>query len=309
MSSTPESKKQSSISVTFISGETITKQAQAATTDDHSDQTANKQKSIDSSDGSISTVTEKKIDPETPVEKPKSSISVTFISGETITKQAQPATTDDNSAITAIKQQSANSSDGSISPEIEKKVNPETTSETTKDTEPVSSAQPPVSDSVSTIQNNTSVNLTPEIKEQDGISVTSISEETIIKQTQPTIIKDQDNQTVNTQQSVNTAHTPIPQESEKPDNTMVNTQAIANGNPRPRERVKSRSEGHYISESISDSSDEPEAHPNMADVGAGVALLGGAVAIGGVIAGSTAVTALGVTAVVVGSTCYLLEGK
>lgn len=302
MSSTPESQKQSSISVTFISGETITKQAQAATTDDHSDQTANKQKSIDSSDGSISTVTEKKIDPETPVEKPKSSISVTFISGETITKQAQPATTDDNSAITAIKQQSANSSDASISSETEKKVNPETTSETPKDTEPVS-------DSVSTLQNNTSVNLTPEIKKQDGISVTSISEETIIKQTQPTIIKDQDDQTVNTQQSVNTAHSPIPQESEKPDNTMVNTQAIANGNPRPRERVKSRSEGHYISEPVSDSSDEPEAHPNMADVGAGVALLGGAVAIGGVIAGSTAVTALGVTAVVVGGTCYLLEGK
>ena len=302
MSSTPESKKQSSISVTFISGETITKQAQAATTKDHPDQTANKQQSIDSSDGSISTDTEKKIDSETTVEKPKSSISVTFISGETITKQAQPATTDDNSALTAIKQQSANSSDGSISPEIEKKVNPETTSETPKDTEPVS-------DSVSTLQNNTSVNLTPEIKEQDGIGVTSISEETIIKQTQPTIIKDQDNQTVNSQQSVNTAHTPIPQESEKPDNTMVNTQAIANGNPRPRERVKSRSEGHYISEPVSDSSDEPEAHPNMADVGAGVALLGGAVAIGGVIAGSTAVTALGVTAVVVGGTCCLLEGK
>ena len=83
----------------------------------------------------------------------------------------------------------------------------------------------------------------------------------------------------------------------------------ANGSSRPRERVKNKAEGHIVSEPVQESSDDSEAHTNIADVGAGVALLGGAVAIGGAIAGSTAVTALGVTAVVVGGTCYLLEGK
>lgn len=121
------------------------------------------------------------------------------------------------------------------------------------------------------------------------------------------------NQSVETQQPINTTNNSIPSEPEKHEipHTASNVQpnSTANGSSRPRERVKNKAEGHIVSEPVQESSDDPEAHPNMADVGAGVSLLGGAVAIGGAIAGSTAVTALGVTAVVVGGTCYLLKGK
>lgn len=231
----------------------------------------------------------------------KSSISVTFASGETITKRTQPTTIDD-------------SSDSSISPDIDKKDNPEITGENPENTAPTSSEKSPVFDGLSTPQSNVSANSAPETKKQESIIVTSISEETIINQTQPTTTKDHLDQNDNTQQLVNTVHSPIPPESEKPDNSqeknIVNNQAIANGSSRPRERVKSSAEGHVISEPVSDSSDDPDAHPShLSEIGAGVALLGGAVAVGGVIAGSTAVTAIGVTAVVVGGTCCLLEGK
>lgn len=75
------------------------------------------------------------------------------------------------------------------------------------------------------------------------------------------------------------------------------------------ERVKNRAEGHIVSEHVQENSEDSKSHPVMAEIGAGVAILGGAATIGGVIAGSTVVTALGVTAVVVGGTCCLLEGK
>lgn len=179
---------------------------------------------------------------------------------------------------------------------------------------PTASEKSPVFDGLSTPQSNVSANSASETKKQESIIVTSISEETIINQTQPSTINDHLDQNDNTQQLVNTVHSPIPPESEKPDNSqeknIVNNQAIANGSSRPRERVKNSAEGHVISEPVSDSSDDPDAHPShLSEIGAGVALLGGAVAVGGVIAGSTAVTAIGVTAVVVGGTCCLLEGK
>ena len=77
----------------------------------------------------------------------------------------------------------------------------------------------------------------------------------------------------------------------------------------PRERVKNDAEGHVKSEPISENSDDPYVRPNLSEIGAGVAVVGGVVTIGGVIVGSTFVTALGVTAVVIGGTCYFLEGK
>ena len=145
------------------------------------------------------------------------------------------------------------------------------------------------------------------------MSVVSISEETIVKQSHSLPKHEESNQSVETQQSANTINNCIPIESKKseiphtPPN--VKPQPTANGSSRSRERVKNKAEGHIVSEPVQESSDEPEAHSNMADIGAGVTILGGVVTIGGVIAGSNAVTALGVTAVVVGSTCCLLEGK
>lgn len=250
----------------------------------------------------------------TPENTKQSSISVTFVSGETITKRTQPTTIDDSSDLTLNTQQSVDSSDSSISPDIDKKDNPEIAVENPKNTAPTASEKSPVFDGLSTPQSNVSANSASETKKQESIIVTSISEETIINQTQPSTINDHLDQNDNTQQLVNTVHSPIPPESEKPDNSqeknIVNNQAIANGSSRPRERVKNSAEGHVISEPVSDSSDDPDAHPShLSEIGAGVALLGGAVAVGGVIAGSTAVTAIGVTAVVVGGTCCLLEGK
>ena len=208
--------------------------------------------------------------------KKQSSISVTLISGEIITKETQPETIDDHSDQTANTQQAVDLSDCSVSSETKKKVNPEIAVEKSKSTEPV-------------------------------------SDEATIKQTQHIKTDDQIDQTANNQQSVNTVHTPIPQETEKPEKlqekTIVNNQTKSNGSPRPRERVKTHAEGHFISEPISDSSDDPGAHfSHLSGICAGVALLGGAVAVGGLIAGSTAVTAIGVTAAVVGGTCCLLEG-
>ena len=105
----------------------------------------------------------------------------------------------------------------------------------------------------------------------------------------------------------------IPNESESNDyshGSPKNSQpAATNSFPHPRERVKNDAEGHIKSEPVSDNADESETRPNLADIGAGVAVVGGVVTVGGMIVGSTVVTALGITAVVVGGTCYLLEGK
>ena len=292
------------MSVTLISGETINPEIPAE-----------KPKSVlpaTSVQPSVSdSLSETKSDipvSRTPESKKQSSISVTFASGETITKRTQPTATDDSSDQTINTQHSVKSSDSSISPDNDKKVNPEIADENPKSTTSTSSEHTPAFNGLSTPQSNISANPVSETKKQESISVTSISEETIINQTQPTTIDDHLNQ------NVNAVHSPIPPESEKPDNSqeknIVNNQAIANGSSRPRERVKNSAEGHVISEPVSDSSDDPDAHtPHLSEIGAGVALLGGAVAVGGVIAGSTAVTAIGVTAVVVGGTCYLLEGK
>jgi len=128
-------------------------------------------------------------------------------------------------------------------------------------------------------------------------------------------IKDQDDQTASTQQSVKTAPIHIPQEIQKFDyyqgKTTIYSQSTANRSPGPRERVKSRAEGHFTSELIiSDNSDDPDEHSShLSEIGTAVALIGGAVAVGGIIAGSTAVTAIGVTAAAVGGTCCLLKGK
>lgn len=77
-----------------------------------------------------------------------------------------------------------------------------------------------------------------------------ISEETIINQTQPTTIDDHFDQTANMQQLGNTVHTPIPPEPEKSDNfqekNIVNNQAIANGNSRPRESQESSRRTRYL---------------------------------------------------------------
>jgi hypothetical protein len=72
--------------------------------------------------------------------------------------------------------------------------------------------------------------------------------------------------------------------------------------------VKSKSEKRVVSEPV-EGSNETETHVVKSELCAGVAVVGGAVAIGGAIVGSTAVTAIGVAAVVVGGTCYLLEDK
>lgn len=109
------------------------------------------------------------------------------------------------------------------------------------------------------------------------------------------------------------SHSSIPNENEPNDSLhqipRSNPQPTINGSPRPRERVKNNAEGHITSEPVSDNSDDPYARLNLSEIGVGVAVAGGVVTIGGVIVGSTFVTALGVTAVVIGGTCYFLEGK
>lgn len=109
------------------------------------------------------------------------------------------------------------------------------------------------------------------------------------------------------------SHSGIPSESDVKDSLhqipKSDPQPISNSSARPRERVKNNAEGHIKSEPVSDNSDDPYAKPNLSEIGVGVAVAGGVVTIGGVIVGSTFVTALGVTAVVIGGTCYFLEGK
>lgn len=100
--------------------------------------------------------------------------------------------------------------------------------------------------------------------------------------------------------------------NDSPDNSLgspKNSQHAADCRSHPRERVKNDAEGHVKSEPISENSDDPYVRPNLSEIGAGVAVVGGVVSIGGVIVGSTFVTALGVTAVVIGGMCYFLEGK
>lgn len=100
--------------------------------------------------------------------------------------------------------------------------------------------------------------------------------------------------------------------SDLPDNSLgspKNNQHAADCRPHPRERVKNDAEGHVKSEPIFENSDDPYVRPNLSEIGAGVAVVGGLVTVGGVIVGSSFVTALGVTAVVIGGTCYFLEGK
>lgn len=87
------------------------------------------------------------------------------------------------------------------------------------------------------------------------------------------------------------------------------SQDTADCRSHPRERVKNYAEGYVKSEPVSDNSDDSYVRPNLSEIGAGVVVVGGVVTIGGVIVGSTFVTALGVTAVVIGGTCYFLEGK
>lgn len=115
------------------------------------------------------------------------------------------------------------------------------------------------------------------------------------------------------QQSSNIANNSIPRNPEKPDSIHnipnTNPQPTATGSSRSRERVKNKTDGHVVSESTQDGSDKTDSHPNIADVGVGVTLVGSAVAIGGIIAGSTAVTAIGITTVVAGGAYYLLKGK
>lgn len=74
--------------------------------------------------------------------------------------------------------------------------------------------------------------------------------------------------------------------------------------------MKKKAEGRIISEPVEDSINDTNAKMNKNNiVGIGISVAGGAVTVGGVIAGSTIVTALGVATIAGGCAYYMLGGN